>query len=162
MNGPENDKRLPPRRKFPGKLWPALAAVVLIWLGWFTFRWEIRGQWYAYQLAQADPPAKQQYYYTRLAALSDAGKTLSGTGRLLNDPRPAMRIMGVKILDCYPGPEALPLLQEMLQDENNEVMLTTATALARRYVARSQPASATCSAPLTQPLPVQATDPHPN
>jgi len=160
MNGPENDKPMPPRRKFPTRLWLGLAVVLLIWLAWFTFRWEIRGQWYVHQLIQADSPAGQQYYYTRLAALADSGKTLAGLNRLLNEPRPAIRLMGVKILDRYPGPKALPLLQEMLQDENNEVMLAAATALTRRYVAQSQPASTSQPALTTQTGPAQSAKPH--
>jgi hypothetical protein len=161
MNGPEKDKT--PKRKLrsPGKFGLALIILTLIWLGWFTFRWDIRGYWHAFRLTQAESLAQQKYYCNQLAALYGSGETLAGIDMLLNSSRPEIRVMGVETLDKYPGREALPLLQKMLQDENRRVMLTAAIALSRRYISRTRPSVSTRPSSESRPRIDQRTQPEP-
>ena len=108
----------------------AIAALVLLWLLAMLFRMELRAQWWAYRLTRVESREARNYYLARLAAVGD--KSVGALGRVLCDPRPEIREMGVTVLQYCPGTRARGMLLDMLPDENDDVAGKAALGLASR------------------------------
>ncbi len=115
-----------------GRIWTAVAiiALVLLWAVVMFFRMEIRAHWWAYRLTRVESDHERNYYLACLAAVGN--KSLGAVDRLLQNPRPEVREMGVIILEhCTPG-VADKRLVALLSDENEDVAIRAALALASR------------------------------
>lgn len=128
----------------PGKSWighvrsPAAVIVlvfVLIWILIMAFRWQLRAQWWAYQVTQAETPEQRLFYTARLASIRD--KSLGAIAPLLTDhPDRDIRIVATDILRYCESGRAVDILLTMLDDRDPEVAGIAATMLAWRSDAR--------------------------
>lgn len=98
------------------------------------FRWELRTRWWAWRITQVESREDREYYLTRLAAVAD--RSLDALPRLLHDPRPEVRDLGLTVLRYGTSPRAGEYLLEMLNDEDADVAGTAASLLAWRPKAR--------------------------
>ena len=97
----------------------ALAILIILWLAALWFRTEIRAYWWSYRVTRVESPELRGYYAACLSAIGN--KALPALPRLLNDPRPAVRIIGVRILRSCPDARSLDYLLARLADPSVEV-----------------------------------------
>jgi HEAT repeat protein len=109
--------------------------LVLIWVLLMVFRWQLRAEWWAYQVTQAESAEGRDFYVTRLASIRD--KSLTAVPMLTEHPDAGIRLAGITILRYCESPRAAELLLGMLGDTNPDVSGAAATNLAWR----SRPAS---------------------
>jgi len=107
-----------------------LVALVLLWLAAMLFRTDIRTRWWAYRLGQTGDPAARRYYTACLAATGSS--SLSATRRLLDHPRPEVRLAALQILHHCPAPAARGILVVAIADRDDRVSDRAALELALR------------------------------
>ncbi|MBI4581469.1 MAG: HEAT repeat domain-containing protein, partial [Planctomycetes bacterium] len=116
-----------------------LLLLALIWLLVMVFRWELRAQWWAYQVTQAESREQREFYVTRLASIRN--KSLHAVSTLIEHPSPEVRDAGVTVLRYCDDEEAAERLFGLLSDPSPDVAAAAATTLAwrsesARYVPR--------------------------
>jgi hypothetical protein len=105
-----------------------LVILVALWAVAMVFRWELRAQWWAYQLSRSATVAEHDFYVIRLASIRD--KSQHAVGRLMKDQRPEVREAAVTILRFCEQPRATDRLFALLADDTAEVAAMAAMALA--------------------------------
>lgn len=107
-----------------------LLVLVFVWSAAMVFRWELRAQWWAYQVTHAASPIERDYYVTCLASIGDKSERV--LRRLMNDDRPEIREAAITILRFCAEPQAADRLFELLADENPDLAALAASTLAWR------------------------------
>ena len=107
-----------------------IAVLVLLWGTVLWFRMEIRAYWWAYRITQVESPELRGYYAASLTAIGN--QALIALPRLLNDPRPVVRLIGVRILRSCPDARTLDYLLARLADPSIEVSDAAALQIALR------------------------------
>ncbi len=126
----------PPRRAPAGprrhKRWtfPAIVALVLLWLTAMVFRMELRSRWWAYRLTCVESAEDRTFYLSRLASAGEPA--LAAVERLIADPRERVRLDAVFVLEHVPAERARHRLLDLLSDPADEVAWRSAVALADR------------------------------
>lgn len=87
----------------------------------------IRAEWYARKLAQAENPADVAYSASSLAALGEAA--LRPATRLLDNPRPDIRVLATLIVGRLSGPKAATAMIRSLSDKDLDVRVSAAAQL---------------------------------
>ncbi len=121
----------PRRRTAPaGRTIIGVIVLGLLWLTAMYFRWEIRAQWWAWQVRRAQTPAAQNYYTACLASIGN--RALEAVAPLAADERAEVREAALRILRRCEGSRADRLLFTMLTDTNDDLVAMAAIELARR------------------------------
>jgi hypothetical protein len=123
-----NTRTKPP----PGR--HVIIALIIILVGlWLTALWyrmEIRAFWWAYRITRVESCELQGYYAACLGSVGD--KALPALSRLLDDPRPSVRLIGVCVLRSCPSKAALEKLLSCLDDPSTEVSSAATLEIALR------------------------------
>lgn len=117
-------------RRSRRRLIVGVVVLALIWTVAMVFRWELRAQWWAYQLARCETPDQRAFYMTRLASIGN--KSLSVLPKLIASEDPGAREAAVTILRYCRGARADDLLGSILADPDPEIAGLAATTLAMR------------------------------
>ena len=121
-----------------GPLVVTLLILVIMWGSFMYFRWELRAQWWAFQVAKAESREQRDFYVTRLASIRD--QSLNVIPGLLNSDKPEVREAAITILRYCESDRAGDHLVEALDDPVPDLAAAAATMLAwRRGSARHVP-----------------------
>lgn len=104
---------------------------VAIWCLAMLYRMEIRAYWWARQLARSTTPQEQSYYLVRLVSLKNKAK--GAAVRLVRNPDPRIRELGIVVLGNCSGPQIESVLIELLNDADEHVGDAAALALTDSY-----------------------------
>lgn len=128
VSNTEAGSTLPRRRKRHRSLFVLLLGLVIVWSAAMVFRWELRAQWWAYQVTHATSPIERDYYVTCLASIGDKSENV--LHRLTRDERPEIREAAITILRFCKQPQAADRLFELLADESPDLAALAASTLA--------------------------------
>lgn len=122
-----------PARGSRHRLVAGVVLLVLVWAVVMLFRWELRAQWWAYQLARSDTPDQRAFYMTRLASIGN--KSLNVLPRLVASDDAEIREAAICVLKYCSGARADELLIAMLADPDPENAGLAATTFAMKPAA---------------------------
>lgn len=112
-----------------------VAGFALLWIVLMWMRWELRAQWWAYQMIHAESREQREPYLTRLASIRD--RSLKAVPKLLADPRPEVREGAVRVLRYCESNNAAELLLRAMSDTDRDVAAMAANTFAWRPDARA-------------------------